>query len=158
MRKLKNFIKKIWLNKFAIFGFVFVWIMPLAFVGTKIKYVQVNIAWKITVYGFIALFILYRAFKKQIQDWLLKKTGYKGLRDYLIKKDYSFKRGIGLEIIMWFKLGFATLFIYMLSKLMQNAYSNWLLILGLIAIGSMFRIIHNIVMSKKAVQNEEVVS
>jgi len=151
MRKLLNFIKR---NIFAILSFIFIWLMPLIFIGTKIKYIQINIAWKITIYGFIALFILYVALKKQITDLLFKKTGYKGLRDYAIKQKYSLKRGLLLVVVMWFKLGIATAIIYMLSQLMQNAYDNWLLILGLIGIGSMFLIINNIVKKEKVEEIE----
>jgi len=152
MRKLLNFIKR---NIFAILSFIFIWLMPLIFIGTKIKYIQINIAWKITIYGFIALFILYVALKKQITDLLFKKTGYKGLRDYAIKQKYSLKRGLLLVVVMWFKLGIATAIIYMLSQLMQNAYDNWLLILGLIGIGSMFLIINNIVKKEKVEEIED---
>ena len=75
MPMLKNFIKKVWLNKFAILDFLFTWIIPIAYVGTKVQYIQIDIAWKITIFGFLALFVLLLAFRKKIQDYLLRKNG-----------------------------------------------------------------------------------
>jgi hypothetical protein len=156
---LKNFIKKIWVNKFGILAFVFTWLLPLAYVGTKVKYVEINIAWKITVYGVLALLVLYVALRKELHKLLLKKTGFKSLKDYLITRPYGFWRGFLLRLLTHFKQGIILLVMYFIEKLTHSLTDDWLLIISITAIGSMFYIIHNIVKKEKAViVNEEAIS
>ena len=41
-------------NKFAILDFIFTWLLPVAYVGTKVHYIEIDIAWKnyhIWIYG-----------------------------------------------------------------------------------------------------------
>lgn len=153
---MKKFIKNIWKNKFGILAFVFTWLLPLAYIGTKVKYIEIDIAWRITIYGVLALLVLYVALRKELEKWLLKKTGVKSLKDYLIKKPYGFWRGFLLRLITHFKQGIVLLVMYFIEKLTNSLTDDWLLIIYITIIGSMFYIIHNIAKKPKAVVENEI--
>lgn len=155
MPMLKNFIKRVWLNKFAILDFLFTWIIPITYVGTKVQYIQINIAWKITIFGFLALFVLLLAFRKKIRDYLLRKTGYKNLRDYAVRRPFGFIRGLLLVIIKHWKQAILLGVLYLLQQFSQNSVELWLVIIGLTTIGSLFCFIHNIARKEKAVVIDE---
>jgi|LGOV01.1.fsa_nt_gb hypothetical protein len=162
MRKLKGFIKRIWgsitkrskyiwSNKFEVLNFIFTWVLPLVFIGTKVKYIEVHIAWKLTIYGILALTVLFIGLRKKIREFTLRKYGVKSLRDYFIKRKYGFIRWFGLNIIKFFKLGIITFIFYLMSRLTENLVQNWLLIVALAFIGSMFGLVHNMVKKEKPV-------
>lgn len=154
---LRNFIKNVWKNKFAILDFIFTWLLPVAYVGTKVHYIEIDIAWKITIFGFMAIFVVFLAFRKKLQDYIFKKYGYKSVRDYAIKRPYGGLRALLLILVKHWKQGIALLVLWLLEKLASNAVDTWIIIMALGAIGSLFCFMHNL-SRKEVITNEETIS
>lgn len=131
--KLISFCKSHWAGAVSL---VFIWVIPIIMLNETVALYEVNIAFKLTFIGCLVALVAFFAFRKKIYA-IIHKQPHGILRGVLLCAHKAVTYGLCLGVL------------WALQAFSAKLYNWWLLAGISIAIGLIFIVVDEILMSKK---------